>query len=89
MAAPASFFNIADTGTTVNRFSQGISIIGSELHLALFNTIILAFGLVGSARLVASSSSYAALAFPPIAVVFYFLQKYYLRTWCKDDSLWF
>lgn len=79
-AAPLSFFSTTDKGITTNRFSQDLQIIDTELPLNLLNTILIFLGTIASAGLVASSSYYTALAFPPIFVIFYFLQVYYLRT---------
>lgn len=53
-----SFFNTVDTGVTLNRFSQDITIIDSELPLSLLNTV-------------ASECSFCVSASPTDSCLFY------------------
>ncbi|KAH7371789.1 ABC transporter-like protein [Cadophora sp. MPI-SDFR-AT-0126] len=78
--APLSFFTSTDVGQIVNRFSQDLSVIDSELPLA---ALILTNNLVTAtiqAILISISTSYFAAALPFIMIVVYFIQKFYLRT---------
>ncbi|PVH74356.1 ABC transporter-like protein [Cadophora sp. DSE1049] len=78
--APLSFFTSTDVGQIVNRFSQDLSVIDSELPLA---ALILTNNLVTAtiqAILISVSTSYFAAALPFVMIVVYFIQKFYLRT---------
>lgn len=80
MAAPLAFFSYTDTGVTLNRFSQDIQLIDGELPNSLFNVVASALSAAGQALLIATATWYIALTFPFLLAVFYYIQKYYLRT---------
>lgn len=80
MAAPMSFFSTIDTGVTVNRFSQDMQIIDGELPFGLMRVAASFFAVIGQGILIATASAYTAITFPFIVAVFYFVQKFYLRT---------
>ncbi|KAF2223913.1 P-loop containing nucleoside triphosphate hydrolase protein [Elsinoe ampelina] len=69
-----------DTGAILTRFSQDIQLIDISLPLALQvvvgNTLIC----LGQMGLIASASAYIAICYPPLFIIFYYVQKYYLRT---------
>ncbi|KAH7323926.1 ABC transporter-like protein [Rhexocercosporidium sp. MPI-PUGE-AT-0058] len=78
--APLSFFTSTDVGQIVNRFSQDLAVIDTELPLA---ALILSNNLVTAtiqAVLICVSTSYFAAALPFVMIVVYFIQKFYLRT---------
>jgi ATP-binding cassette subfamily C (CFTR/MRP) protein 1 len=80
MRAPLSFFVATDTGVTLNRFSQDMSLIDMALPAAAFGTIFAALTSISSACLIIAASWYIAAAMPFILVVLYGLQMFYLRT---------
>ncbi|CZT50852.1 related to multidrug resistance-associated protein [Rhynchosporium secalis] len=78
--APLSFFTSTDVGQVVNRFSQDLAVIDSELPLAaliLTNNLVTA---IIQAILICVSTAYFAAAIPFIVLVVYVIQKFYLRT---------
>lgn len=78
--APLWFFTSTDTGQILNRFSNDLSVIDSELPLAglvVANNIFMA---LIQAVLICISASYFCIVVPFVLLAMYFLQKFYLRT---------
>ncbi|KAL2062648.1 hypothetical protein VTL71DRAFT_5720 [Oculimacula yallundae] len=78
--APLSFFTTTDVGQIVNRFSQDLAVVDTELPLAaliLTNNLVTA---IIQAILICVTTSYFAAVLPFIMIVVYFIQKFYLRT---------
>lgn len=80
MSAPLSFFVTTDTGVTVNRFSQDMSLLDSKLPAAMVQTLDGIFLTLATLIVVAVSSKYTAISFPFLLAIMYILQKFYLRT---------
>ncbi|MCJ1399110.1 hypothetical protein MMC11_002312 [Xylographa trunciseda] len=80
MCAPLSFFTMTDTGTTTNRFSQDMTVIDTELPYALIDLSLMFVVAVMGAILMCLSAGYFAATMPPIVLMVWVLQKYYLRT---------
>ncbi|KAH6957100.1 P-loop containing nucleoside triphosphate hydrolase protein [Fusarium avenaceum] len=80
IAAPLRFFTKTDTGVVTNLFSQDMTLLDSDLPLALVNFSLDASNTVGSAFVVASASPYLAAGYPFLIGVLYLIQKFYLRT---------
>lgn len=93
--APLSLFTTTDLGSITTRFSQDIGMVDNNLPLALVVTlastftlihaqIILTaaafFGVIAKAGLLAASSYYIAISYPFLAVLYYYMQRAYLRT---------
>ncbi|KAM0351956.1 hypothetical protein ACHAPU_002472 [Fusarium lateritium] len=78
--APLRFFTKTDTGIVTNLFSQDMTLLDSELPIALLNFSLDSSNAVGSAFVVASASPYLAVGYPFLIGVIYFIQKFYLRT---------
>ncbi|KAM5429338.1 hypothetical protein McanMca71_002977 [Microsporum canis] len=78
--APLLFFLKTDIGTTVNRFAQDLQLADMELPLALFNTTIEFMMCLVRLIIIAVASKYVGAAIPALLVVFYLIQKFYLRT---------
>jgi ATP-binding cassette, subfamily C (CFTR/MRP), member 1 len=80
VSAPLAFFTSTPTGETLNRFSQDMSLIDSELPSALIQVSgPLCLGIV-QAVFICLSAAYFVTTLPAVLIVMYFLQKYYLRT---------
>jgi ATP-binding cassette subfamily C (CFTR/MRP) protein 1 len=78
--APLSFLTSTDTGEIVNRFSQDLSVIDSELPIAglvVANNVFI--GII-QAILICISASYFSITVPFVLIAMYLLQKFYLRT---------
>ncbi|KAK2871938.1 hypothetical protein FQN49_002683 [Arthroderma sp. PD_2] len=81
MRAPQSFFANTDTGVTLNRFSQDMSLIDNQLPIAFHQTALEEFcNCVTQGILVCTGSSYMALTVPITVPVIYLIQSVYLRT---------
>jgi ATP-binding cassette subfamily C (CFTR/MRP) protein 1 len=80
LEAPFSFFTKTDSGTTLNRFSQDLTVIDNELSNASIAVILqLALFVIG-AGLMASTASYFLATIPITILVLFAVQKFYLRT---------
>jgi ATP-binding cassette subfamily C (CFTR/MRP) protein 1 len=79
-SAPMSLFSWVDNGVLLNRLSQDFELIDGELPINVLNLAVGIFLCIGQAVLIASATFYVAIAYPFIAGVFYYIQKYYLRT---------
>ena len=80
MSAPLSFFTKTDTGEITNRFSQDMSLVDMEIPYALIDLAISAIICIVGAVLMCLSAGYFAAAMPPVILMMWVLQKYYLRT---------
>ncbi|EDU42146.1 MdlB ABC-type multidrug transport system ATPase and permease component [Pyrenophora tritici-repentis] len=78
--APLSLFSGDNVAHLLNRFSQDLQLIDMELPLALFNTSIELLSTFGNLIVIAVSSGYIAATMPAVLMVFFLLQKFYLRT---------
>lgn len=80
MAAPLSFFTATETGEITNRFSQDMSIVDMEIPYAFIDLVLSAVTCITGAVLMCLSAGYFAAVMPPILLMMWVLQKYYLRT---------
>ncbi|KAH8701351.1 P-loop containing nucleoside triphosphate hydrolase protein [Phaeosphaeriaceae sp. PMI808] len=80
LSAPMTFFATTDTGVTLNRFSQDLSLIDMELPVAALNTFATFVLCLAQLILIGVASSWASLSFPVILIALFFIQKFYLRT---------
>jgi ATP-binding cassette subfamily C (CFTR/MRP) protein 1 len=80
MTAPLSFLSSTDTGSIINRFSQDLELVDSELPIGFLNVTLSGLFAIGHMILIVISSPWVGLAFVPILAVLYVLQKYYGRT---------
>ncbi|EAT92607.2 hypothetical protein SNOG_01112 [Parastagonospora nodorum SN15] len=62
------------------RASQDLQLIDMELPLALFNTSIELLATFANLIVIAVSSGYIAATMPAVLIIFFLLQKFYLRT---------
>lgn len=79
-AAPLSFFTSTDAGITLNRFSQDIHLLDSELPVSLLLLGAAALGALAQAVVVLVAANYVGAAMALVAAVFYLVQRCYLRT---------
>lgn len=80
LAAPLSVITATDSGQIINRFSQDIQLIDSELPMALMNFVLCLATGIGQGIVIIIVSPWTGLAFPPLLVLLYGVQKLYLRT---------
>ncbi|MCJ1371071.1 hypothetical protein MMC20_002286 [Loxospora ochrophaea] len=74
------FLAKTDTGVILNRFSQDMTLIESQLPTGILCTAIYLFWMIGSLALISTGSVWMALTVPAIFIVILFLQRVYLRT---------
>ena len=80
LRAPMSFFTTTDVGVTINRFSQDLQLVDMDLPLAALNTSVTLVLVIAQMIIIGVESVYAAISFPICLVVFYLIQRFYLRT---------
>ncbi|KAL1301466.1 hypothetical protein AAFC00_005715 [Neodothiora populina] len=69
-----------DTGSVANRFSQDISIVDSQLSMNFINFTAIVFDCIATAALLIIATPFIAAALPVLLVIFWAIQKVYLRT---------
>jgi ATP-binding cassette subfamily C (CFTR/MRP) protein 1 len=67
-------------GTTVNRFSQDLTVFDIELPYRFVDFSLSGVEVIMAAVLMCVSAKYFAATLPAVAGIVYLLQKYYLRT---------
>ncbi|KAH8811062.1 putative ABC transporter [Xylogone sp. PMI_703] len=80
VSAPISFFISTDTGEIANRFSHDIFYVDTGLPGALLNTLGNATGTIGNIVIVIVGAKWVGLALPPMLVILWQIQKFYLKT---------
>lgn len=80
MRAPLSFFASTDLGITLNRFSQDMSLVDLPLPGALVSVTAALLNFIARLGLIATGSSYMAIAIPFTLATIAALQHVYLRT---------
>lgn len=80
MNAPLSFFASVDSGTTLNRFSQDMTLVDTDLPYALTDFILSVSTGLMSAIIMCISARYFAATMPLVFLLMWLLQKFYLRT---------
>jgi ABC-type multidrug transport system fused ATPase/permease subunit len=78
--APMSLFSSVDSGITLNRFSQDMSLINSRLPVSTMQATPMAFQALAQIALIAVGSTYLAIAIPFCLGTTWALQRFYLRT---------
>lgn len=80
MNAPYAFFTETDVGVILNRFSQDMSLIESQLPTGVMCTLLYVLWTLGSLALISMGSTWMALSIPAVLGAVYILQRVYLRT---------
>ncbi|KAE9970358.1 hypothetical protein BLS_004964 [Venturia inaequalis] len=78
--APLSFITSIDSGVTLNRFSQDMSLVDLALPIALSGFVMAIYDCLAKVALIATGSSYMAITLPFTFVAIFFIQHIYLRT---------
>ncbi|GIJ86756.1 hypothetical protein Asppvi_005651 [Aspergillus pseudoviridinutans] len=78
--APVSFFSSVDSGITLHRFSQDMSLINSRLPVSTMQATPMAFQALAQIALITVGSTYLAIAIPLCLGATWTLQRFYLRT---------
>lgn len=80
MRAPLSLFSATDIGSITTRFSQDIGLLDNQLPIAVLISIANLFLAIGQAGLLAASTGYLAVTYPFLVILFFYIQRGYLRT---------
>lgn len=80
VTAPLSLFNLTPPGVLLNRFSQDLNIIDTELEEHYFDFVFLTEVAIGMAIVIATASPYVAISYPIFGAILFGLQKFYLKT---------
>ncbi|KAK1958778.1 ABC multidrug transporter [Colletotrichum sublineola] len=80
LKAPLWFFTTVDSGVTLNRFSQDMTLVDQTLPTAFFEVVLDTLVAIASTALIASGARYFAAIIPFCVVPLYLLQKFYLKT---------
>jgi ATP-binding cassette, subfamily C (CFTR/MRP), member 1 len=80
LSAPLSFFTRTDSGTTLNRFSQDLTVIDNELPNASIAAVLQLFLFLIGGGLMAATATYSLATIPVVFLVLLAVQKFYLRT---------
>ncbi|KAE9983445.1 hypothetical protein EG328_009937 [Venturia inaequalis] len=78
--APLSFIASVDSGVTLNRFSQDMSLVDLALPIALSSFVMAVYDCLAKVALIATGSTYMAITLPFTFVALFFIQHIYLRT---------
>ncbi|OAA63926.1 ABC transporter, transmembrane domain, type 1 [Cordyceps fumosorosea ARSEF 2679] len=78
--APQPYFTTTSAGDTLNRFSQDMSLVETQLATGTLVTVTNLLGAAAEAALIAMGSPYMAATVPFLIAAVYALQKVYLRT---------
>ncbi|KAI0005802.1 P-loop containing nucleoside triphosphate hydrolase protein [Xylariaceae sp. FL0662B] len=81
------FLQAIANGTTLNRFSQDMTLFDNRLPVAVYHTIYDVLSVLLSVALIAVGAQYFATIIPICAVALYLLAKFYLRTSCQIRHL--
>ncbi|KAF6805651.1 ABC multidrug transporter [Colletotrichum sojae] len=79
-SATMPYLSSKDAGSIINRFSQDLQLVDGELPAAILNTIATAFIALAQVGLVATASPWLAVSYPFLLLVFFGVQRFYLRT---------
>jgi ABC-type multidrug transport system fused ATPase/permease subunit len=80
LSAPMSFFDSTAAGKTINRFSQDLQLIDTELPYNLMGAVTQLLVAIGQCGIIIYGSPWSGLAVPVVAVAVYWLQRAYLPT---------
>ncbi|KAK8062961.1 P-loop containing nucleoside triphosphate hydrolase protein [Apiospora hydei] len=80
MKAPLSIFSETETGVLVNRFTQDIRLADMVLPQSMVNVVFHSAGMLIVVAVAINAVPWITIIFPPIIVVLYFVQRFYLRT---------
>ncbi|OQE42091.1 hypothetical protein PENCOP_c004G02534 [Penicillium coprophilum] len=80
MMATPQFLVTVDIGSILNRFSQDMTLIESDLPVGILITVSNLFSSIANAALIATGSTYMAISVPFLIISLFLLQHFYLKT---------
>ncbi|KAJ6020781.1 multidrug resistance-associated protein [Penicillium herquei] len=80
MMATPRFLAAADIGSILNRFSQDMTLIESDLPIGILVMVSNLFSSIANAALIATGSKYMVVSVPFLIICLFLLQHFYLKT---------
>ncbi|KAF2734747.1 putative multidrug resistance protein [Polyplosphaeria fusca] len=80
MSAPMSLFSKIDIGSIITRFSQDLQLLDTQLCLSMVVVTGGFLSSIGQIGLIASAAYYISAGLPLLFLVYFLIQRYYLRT---------
>ncbi|CAL8146547.1 unnamed protein product [Orchesella dallaii] len=80
MRAPLSFFDVTPLGRIVNRFSKDVDSMDNVLPLILRYMLSGTFNVLATLVVISVSTPVFALVIPPVGLLYYFVQRFYIAT---------
>uniref|UniRef100_A0A803TNU8 Multidrug resistance-associated protein 1 n=1 Tax=Anolis carolinensis TaxID=28377 RepID=A0A803TNU8_ANOCA len=80
LRCPMGFFERTPSGNLVNRFSKEIDTIDSMIPQIIKMFMGSLFNVVGACVVILLATPLAAVAIPPLALVYFFVQRFYVAT---------
>ncbi|KAK4185835.1 P-loop containing nucleoside triphosphate hydrolase protein [Podospora australis] len=80
LSAPISFLDSTAAGKTINRFSQDLQLIDTELPYNLLGAVTQALGAIGQCAIIIYGAPWSGIAIPFVAGAVFWLQRAYLPT---------
>lgn len=80
MGATLTFINQTDTGSSLNRFSQDISLVSQTLPIVFMQAVFICFSVLVDIGVICSGAKYASPIMIFLLLLLYGIQYFYLRT---------
>eukprot|EP00835_Amoeboradix_gromovi_P005060 NODE_442_length_8548_cov_0.231862.p1 type:complete len:1245 gc:universal NODE_442_length_8548_cov_0.231862:1465-5199(+) len=80
LRAPISFFDKTPLGRIINRFSRDIQVVDREVSGVLSYYLYNGLGTISILFLISSITPLFMLAVVPVAIIYYYISSYYLKT---------
>ncbi|CAL8256487.1 unnamed protein product [Lota lota] len=80
LRVPMVFFDTTPTGRVVNRFAKDIFTVDEAIPQCFRSWVLCLLGVIGTLFVICLATPYFAIVIIPLAVVYYFVQRFYVAT---------
>ncbi|XP_049281513.1 multidrug resistance-associated protein 1-like isoform X2 [Anopheles funestus] len=77
---PMSFFDTTPLGRIINRFSKDVDVVDNVLPVTIRAWLLFLFNVIGVFIVIAISTPIFLAVVPPLMVIYYFVQRFYIDT---------